>query len=138
MNTNWIRPLFLVAALYDGILGLIFLVSHESIFAFFEVTPPNHPAYVKFPALLLVIFSIMFLQVASDPVRNRGLILYGIGLKASYTGLAFWYQITMGIPSMWLPWAWFDLVFLGAFAFAYVSISPSRMPPMTGAGESSG
>lgn len=127
MNTNWTKPLFIVAALYDGILGLIFLVAHERVFAFFEVTPPNHPAYVKFPALLLIIFSAMFLQVARDPVRNRGLILYGMGLKAAYTGLAFWYQITMGIPSMWLPWAWFDLVFLAAFAVAYGTLSPNRV-----------
>lgn len=127
MSKTWMKPLFLIAAFYDGILALIFLVAHESVFAFFEVTPPNHPAYVAFPALLLLIFSVMFLQIAKDPVRNRGLILYGMGLKVSYAGLAFWYQITMGIPSMWVPWAWFDLVFLVAFAIAYRALSSDHL-----------
>ncbi len=127
MNTNWIKPIFLVAAIYDGILGLIFLVAHESIFAFFEVAPPNHPAYVKFPALLLVVFGAMFLQIATDPARFRSLIPYGIALKASYAGLAFWYQFTMGIPFMWVPWAWFDLAFLVAFAIAYRALSRNNL-----------
>ena len=127
MNSNWTKPLFLIAGLYDGLLGLIFFFGHEQVFAFFEVTPPNHPAYIKFPALLLVVFGIMFVQIATDPVRFRMLIPYGIALKASYAGLAFWYQLTMGIPFMWVPWAWFDFAFLVAFAIAYRALSPNRL-----------
>ena len=67
----------------------------------YGVEPPNHMAYVQFPALLLVLFAIMFYRIAMDPVRNRDLILYGCGLKISYCSLAFWYMFTTGIPSMW-------------------------------------
>ena len=38
-----------------------------------EVTPPNHWAYVQFPAALLVIFGLMFVAIAQDPVANRGI-----------------------------------------------------------------
>lgn len=127
VNMKMTKQLFLIAALYDALLGLIFFFGHEGVFAFFEVAPPNHPAYVKFPALLLVVFGIMFLQIATDPVRFRALIPYGIALKASYAGLAFWYQFTMGIPFMWVPWAWFDLAFLVAFAVAYRALSANRL-----------
>ena len=126
MNTNWIKPLFIVAGLYDGALGLIFFFAHEGILSYFVVTPPNHPAYIEFPALLLVLFGAMFLQIASDPVRFRSLILYGVGLKAAYSGMAFWYQFTVGIPSMWLPWAWFDLLFLLAFLTAFTKLPSDR------------
>ena len=71
VNSNWTKPLFLIAGLYDGLLGLIFFFGYEQVFAFFEVTPPNHPAYIKFPALLLVVFGIMFVQIATDPARFR-------------------------------------------------------------------
>lgn len=126
MNIPWIRRLFVIAALYDGALGLAFLFVHPRIFAAFEVTPPNHPAYVEFPALLLVVFAAMFLQIALDPLRHRGLIPYGMALKASYSGLAFWYQAQIGIPAMWLPWAWIDLAFLAAFAVAWASLPAGR------------
>ncbi len=116
---TWIGSLFVVAALYDGVLGLAFLGWHAGIFEFYAVAPPNHPAYVQFPALLLVLFAIMFLRIASDPPRFRELMLYGVGLKASYSGLAFWYQATQGIPTMWLPWAWADLIFLILFVVAW-------------------
>jgi hypothetical protein len=122
MNEKWIKPLFLIAALYDGVLGIAFIVAPNAIFAMYGVEPPNHMAYVQFPALLLIIFAIMFYRVAMDPVRNRELILYGCGLKVAYCSLAFWYEFTTGIPSMWIPWAWADLVFLLLFVASWSSL----------------
>ncbi len=121
MNKKWIRPLFIIAGVYDGILAVAFLLFASAIFQRFGVEPPNHLAYVKFPALLLLIFAAVFFRVACDPVKNRELILYGVGLKVAYSGTAFWYQITQGIPFMWIPWAWADLVFLVLFLAAWKS-----------------
>ena len=122
MKEQWIRPLFLLAAAYDGILGLAFIVAPAGIFAMYGVEPPNHMAYVQFPAMLLILFAIMFYRVATDPVGNRELILYGCGLKVAYCSLAFWYMFTTSIPSMWVPWAYTDLVFLALFILSYRSI----------------
>lgn len=123
---NWIKPLFIIAAFYDGILAIAFLFFATDLFQWFGVTPPNHLAYVKFPALLLLIFAVMFVRIASDPVKNRDLIPYGIALKIAYSGTAFWYQLTQGIPSMWIPWAWADLGFLVLFVIAWKSTAPGR------------
>jgi hypothetical protein len=111
-----IRPFFVIAALYDGILGLAFLFAGSAMFERFNVTPPNHFGYVQFPALLLIIFAIMFLEVARNPAGNRNLIRYGILLKASYCGVVFFYWFTSGIPGMWKPFAIADAVFLVLFA----------------------
>ncbi len=122
MKMTLIRALFVVAGLYDGILGLAFIVAPYDIFAFFAVEPPNHVAYVQFPALLLLIFAWLFFLVASDPLRYRHLIPFGWGLKVSYSGLAFYHEWTTGIPAMWIPWAWADLVFLVLFIAAWASL----------------
>lgn len=122
MNSKFLKPLFLVAALYDGVLGIAFLIAPAQIFAMYSVEPPNHMAYVQFPALLLILFAIMFYRIAMDPSGNRDLILYGCGLKVSYCSLAFWYQLTTGVPSMWIPWAWADLVFLALFIASWKSL----------------
>jgi hypothetical protein len=118
MTADWRKWLFYVAGAYDGLLGIAFLLFWPSIFRFYDVTPPNHPGYVQFPALLLVVFGFMFVQIARNPDLNRGLIVYGIALKAAYCGVVFWYRITGGIPTMWLPWAWIDLAFLILFVMA--------------------
>ncbi len=128
MNQKWIKPFFLLAALYDGVLGIAFIVAPGSIFAMYAVEPPNHMAYVQFPAMLLILFAIMFYRVAMDPVRNRELILYGCGLKIAYCSLAFWYEFTTGIPSMWIPWAWLDLVFLALFVISWRSLRQQPQP----------
>jgi hypothetical protein len=120
MTGQWVRPLFVVAGLYDGILGLAFLIVPLQIFERYGVTPPNHLAYIQFPALLLVVFAVMFFRIATDPLGRRELMIYGCGLKGAYCATAFFYDITTGIPSMWIPWAWMDLAFLALFIAAWV------------------
>lgn len=114
-----VAVMFWFAAAYDGILGLAFLTAHNALFQWFNVTPPNHPGYVEFPGALLVVFGIMFAAVARNPEANRNLIPYGMLLKVSYCGVAFWHWLREGIPGMWKPWAVADLVFLVLFYVVY-------------------
>jgi len=117
-----IRMLFLVAALYDGLLGLAFTFAPLAIFERFEVTPPNHVGYVQFPALLLIIFAIMFAVIAVNPVGRRMLIPYGMLLKLAYAGLVFYHWAATDVPDMWKPFAVADLLFLVAFAAAFLTL----------------
>jgi hypothetical protein len=119
MDARWIRPLFVVAGIYDAALGLVFLAAGTSVFERFGVEPPNHVAYVQFPALLLLVFAAMFFRIATDPVRFRDLMPYGIGLKIAYTATVFGHEIAGGVPSMWIPWAWADLACLVLFVVAW-------------------
>jgi hypothetical protein len=125
MQLKWIRVVFAIAALYEGVLGIVFLFFGSAIFRQTGTIPPNHMGYIKFPALILILFGMMFWRVAVDPIRNRDLILYGAGLKATYSGVAFWYEVNGGIPLLWLPWAWMDLIFLFLFLLAWTRI-PTR------------
>ena len=119
---RWISPLFVVAALYDGLLGLVFLAAPGMPFRLSDVAPPNHPGYVQFPAALLLIFGLMLASVARDPILNRSLILYGILLKVAYCSVAGWYWISSGIPGMWKPFVVADIAMGLLFTWAYVAI----------------
>lgn len=125
---RWIPALFLAAALYDGLLGLVFLFFPLAPFAWFEATPPNHPGYLQFPALLLIVFGFMFLQVAQDPLKGRILIPYGILLKAAYVGVVGWYWATENLPGFWKPFVVADTVMGGGFLLAYFALKsrPAR------------
>jgi hypothetical protein len=116
---RWIPLLFAVAALYDGVLGLAFLFAPGWPFATFGVTPPNHMGYVQFPAALLLIFGLMFLAIARDPLANRNLIPYGILLKLAYSGVVLAYWLGRGIPGMWKPFAVVDLAMAALFLWAW-------------------
>jgi hypothetical protein len=120
-----ISLLFIITALYDGLLGIIFLFTGSTLFQWFQVTPPNHLGYVQFPAALLIVFALMFLAIARHPSKNRNLIPYGMLLKVAYCGIVFFHWFTAGIPHMWKPFAVFDLIFLVLFIWAYVSLRES-------------
>jgi hypothetical protein len=119
MNLKVVSIVFVVAAAYDGILGLAFLFAPAKLFEVAGVTPPNHFGYVQFPAALLIVFGIMFAAIARNPVANRGLIPYGMLLKVSYCAVVFYYWLAQGIPYIWKPFAIADLVFLGVFYLSY-------------------
>lgn len=118
-NTRLISLLFVVAALYDGLLGAAFLMAGGALFAAAGVPPPNHLGYVHFPAAILLIFGIMFAAIARDPVRRRDLIPYGMLLKISYCGVVLFHWLTAGLPFMWKPFCFADLAFLLAFFLAW-------------------
>ena len=121
-----IRVLFVVAALYDGLLGIAFLFRAEALFEWVQVTPPNHFGYVHFPAALLIVFALMYLAVAVNPQGNRSLIPYGMLLKVSYCGVVGYHWFSAGIPSIWKPFVFYDLVFLVLFAWAYTALGISK------------
>lgn len=117
-----IRGLFVIAAVYDGLLGAAFLFAGGQLFQGFGVTPPNHLGYVHFPAALLLVFAWMFVAIARAPAKNSNLIPYGILLKASYCGVVMFHWFTQGLPDMWKPFCVADLVFLVLFGWSWGAI----------------
>ena len=115
-----ISILFSLSAVYDGVLGLAFLLAPSVIFQRFEVTPPNHFGYVQFPALLLLIFAWMYASIAYAPEKNSSLIPYGIALKVAYCSIVFYYWFAAEIPYVWKPFAIMDLCFIILFAIALI------------------
>jgi hypothetical protein len=124
LATLWIRIVLILCGLFDGVVGLVFAIAPAAMFQHFAVAPPNHYGYIQFPALLLIIFAVIFFRAAADPVGRRETILYGAALKASYSGLVFWYQLHGGVPSLWIPWAWTDAAALLLLLFAWFSVRP--------------
>ena len=118
-NLRFISAFYIIAALYDGILGIAFLFAAEKLFSLAQVTPPNHFGYVQFPAALLLIFAVMFCVIAKNPCKNRNLIPYGILLKLSYSGIVFFHWFTSEIPYIWKPFAIIDLAFMIIFFITY-------------------
>lgn len=110
MVPGWIRPFLLILAVYDLVLGILFLIAFPAIFAAFQVPLPNHPAYVQFGAAYVVIIGIGFWLAARAPERNRDILKLGFLTKIAYAGIVLGYVIRGMMPGMWVPMAWIDLV----------------------------
>jgi len=125
---RWISLLYYIGALYDGVLGIAFLLFWARIFDWYGVPPPNHAGYVQFPAALLIIFGLLFLAIARAPVANRNLIPYGILLKVSYCAVIFGHWFTAGIPNMWKPFAVCDFIIMLLFLWTYAVLGREARP----------
>jgi hypothetical protein len=110
--------MFVLAGIYDAAIGAAFLLFSRRLFAALQITPPNHFGYVHFAAALILLFGVMFFQIAMNPARFRALIPYGIGLKVAYCGVVFFHELSAGLPGIWVVFAWCDLAFLIAFMAA--------------------
>ena len=124
---NSIRPLFYLAALYDGSLGLAFVIAPTWALETARVPVPYHVGFVQFPAALLIVFAAMFVAVASRPFENRNLIPYGILLKVSYCTVVFAYWFLGRITWIWKPFAIADVAFGVLFWLAYRELG-ERLP----------
>jgi hypothetical protein len=109
MIPGWIRPFLFVCALYDVVLGTVFLIAFKPVFETFGVGLPNHPAYLQFGAAYVLIMGIGFWLVARAPGRNRDILKLCLLTKIAYFGIVFGYQMRGMMPGMWVPFAWCDV-----------------------------
>lgn len=115
-SSSW-RIFFLVAALYDLILGGGFLVAGEPILTAIGLALPPHIAYIQLGAVFVFVQGVGYWIVYRDPYANLGIVRIGIAYKAGYAGLALYYVVTAQLPSVFfIPWAVIDVLFLVGFA----------------------
>ncbi len=132
-NVTTIRAVFALSALYDGILGAVFLGAGPRVFDFVRITPPNHWGYVHFAACVLLIFALMFARIAATPRAARALIPYGVLLKLAYCSVVFGHLVfgPDGIPLLWVWFAITDAAFLIAFVWGWWALGrPDAEQPM--------
>ncbi len=122
MTTGMVRVLFLIASVYDLVLGLAFAWGFKTIYPRFGIELPNHDAYVQLPGYLIAIFGIGFLFVAFNPAKNRPLIFLGILLKLAFTGVALGHWFSDGIPTIYTVFAILDLIFAALFLSALLTM----------------
>jgi hypothetical protein len=119
---RFFKWLFLVAGVYDFVLGALFFLFYVAIYEHFGITLPNHPEYVQAPAAFIVILGIMLFYVFKDMYRNVDMVKIAALSKLAYSGLALYYQQATGLPAVFMVFAWCDLIFLGLFITFLVKV----------------
>jgi hypothetical protein len=115
MSLKTIKAIFLISALYDILLGIVFGIFYKAIYQNFGVELPNHSAYIQLSALYIFIFGIGFYLVYKNPMQNRQIILLGILMKLAFFVVAVGHLVFDTIPSIYIPFAVLDIVFVLLF-----------------------
>ncbi len=109
---KYYRAMFLVAAVYDIVLGIIFTLFPEPAFRFLGIAEklPEFRGYLSLiGAFLFVIGCAYWLIFKGDLHRNRDLIAVGALYKLAYSAVAFYYLAIGNVP---------HLVFVAVFGVA--------------------
>jgi formate/nitrite transporter FocA (FNT family) len=95
---RYYRGLFLVAAIYDGVLGIVFTFFYGPAFELLEVTPPEGGYIPLLGSFLFVIGVAYYLIWRGDLFRNRDMIFVGTLYKLAYAAIALIYWAIGDVP----------------------------------------
>jgi hypothetical protein len=110
------KPFFLVAALYDGILGAAFFIFYNPLFHALGIALPNNTSYIHITTAYIFVQGLSYWFVYRDPLRNVDIVKVGIVYKIIYVGLAAYYLAIGELLSSVFAWlAVADLIFLVLF-----------------------
>ena len=88
------KGLFLVAAVYDLVLGLLFFFFYRTVYAFFNITLPPYPMYLQMAAAFVMAMGVGYYFVYRNLYRNIDLVKLGIVYKIVYAGLTSYFYFS--------------------------------------------
>lgn len=110
------RNLFLIAALYDFILGFAFFFFLPFFFEkIFGIAAPIYPAFYQGGAAFVFVMGVGFFFVYLNMYRNVDIVKVGIIFKSVYSALAFYYVFIENMPWIFSIFGFLDLVFIVLF-----------------------
>lgn len=110
------HQLFVLAAVYDVVLGAAFFLLSRPIFNYLIIPLPENLAYVQLCGAFVLAQGVGYWYIAQNMVRNVDLAKVGILCKVAYTGIAAYYLIIGQLPHIiFAVFAACDLVFAIVF-----------------------
>ena len=100
---QYYRALFLIVAIYDITLGIVFTFFYRHAFEVIGIAHrlPQHGAYLSLiGSFLFVIGVAYYLIYRGDLLRNRDLITIGTLYKLAYCAVAVYYTVIGDVPHM--------------------------------------
>jgi hypothetical protein len=113
----WMRWLLRFVGCYNLLAGLGMLVFYHEGFKLLGVAKPNLMLPVQLVGILVGLFGVGYLLVASNPLENRNLLLLGFWSKALGSALGVGYVVLGKLPPVFLAVLFFaDIMYLPPFA----------------------
>lgn len=113
--TNF-KTFFLVAALYDIVLGAAFFILYAPLFSALGIELPNSITYIHLTAAFVFVQGVGYWFVYQDPEANHGIVKTGVVYKIAFAGLSFFYLAIGQLPHpVFAVFGAMDVLFLIGF-----------------------
>ncbi|MFC1649053.1 hypothetical protein ACFL1B_06400 [Nanoarchaeota archaeon] len=118
-DKGW-RTIFLIAAIYDFVLGTAFFFFYKPLFEYFKITLPVYPMYLQMAAAFVIAMGVGYYFIYLNLYRNIDLVKLGIVYKFVYSGLTSYFYFA-NLANIFFFWfAILDAIFLVIFAIFLV------------------
>jgi len=118
MKEEYYKWLFLIAAIYDIVLGIIFTFFYKPVFSLLGVPLPEFAGYISLIGVFLFVLGVGYYYIyRGGLIKNRDLIKVGTLYKFAYAGVAFFYLLLGTLPHLIFVWVFgvLDLIFAVLF-----------------------
>jgi hypothetical protein len=127
---NFYKALFLVAALYDGVLGAVFFFLYSPLFEALGIALPNNTSYIHLTAGFVFVQGVGYWFVYRRMLQNIDLVKLGVIYKGIYSLVAVYYLATGQLLNAIFAWfALGDVLFLVGFVRFLVLTRPMGLEP---------
>ena len=112
----WMRNLLRFAGCYNLLVGVNLTVFYHEMFKALGLPKPALVMYVQLVGVLVALFGVGYLLVASNPLQNRNLLLLGF-LSKLFGSIIGTYHIILGtMPPIFIVILFFsDIIYLPFF-----------------------
>ncbi len=127
---SFFKTFFLVAALYDVVLGAVFFFFYGPIFDLLNVALPDNTSYLHLTAGFVFVQGIGYWFVYRNMLRNVDLVKLGVIYKGIYSLVAVYYLAIGELPDAVFAWfAVLDVLFLLGFVRFLMLVGPVGLEP---------
>ncbi len=99
---GYYKGLFLTAAVYDIVLGIIFTFFYKFGFSFLNISYPEYPGYISLIGVFVFVIGIAYFfiyrNIKINGNFNKDLIKVGVLYKLAYCAVAFYYWAFGNLP----------------------------------------
>lgn len=125
---NGYRTFFLIAAIYDLVLGAVFFLFHAPAFELLAIEPPNNTSYIHLTAAFVFVQGLGYWFVSQAPIANRGIAKIGVAYKAAFAALSIYYLLIGELlHPVFLVFGLLDIGFLVGFMM-FLRATADRVP----------
>ncbi len=112
----WMRKLLVFVGCYNLLAGLTMIVFYHECFKFIGLPKPQLMLPMQLVGILVGLFGVGYLLVASNPIENRNLLLLGFWSKALGSAFGVGYVLLGKLPPVFLVILFFaDIAYLPPF-----------------------
>lgn len=124
MSSSW-RAFFLLAALYDLLLGAAFFVLYGPLFEMLDIALPNNTSYIHLTAAFVFTQGLGYWFVYREPETSRGIVKVGVVYKFAFASLAgYYFLIDELLHPIFGLFGALDLLFMIGFAAYLMTVRP--------------